>query len=285
MTKTIGNLAASIRQKLLNFSKTHHEPFQQVLVNFALERLLYRLSISNYSDRFVLKGALLFRLWFDLPQRPTRDIDFLGFGEADPEQIKTIFAQLIEIDAEDGLIFSTESITAEPIRKAAGYPGIRVQLQASLDNARIPIQCDIGFGDAITSSAVSSEFPTLLDLPAPVLRAYPLETVVAEKLEALIKLARFNTRLKDYFDLWVLSTAEQIDHAVLPKAIATTFKRRQTSLPTTIPVGLTKSYATEKAQQWNAFLKRSKLEAPPLDEVVKELAAIYWPLLEKSNHH
>jgi hypothetical protein len=186
---------------------------------------------------------------------------------------------------EDGLIFSAESITAEPIRKAAGYPGIRVQLQASLDNARIPIQCDIGFGDAITPSAVSSEFPTLLDLPAPVLRVYPLETVVAEKLEAMVKLARFNTRLKDYFDLWVLSTAEQIDHAVLPKAIAATFERRQTSLPVTIPIGLTESYASEKAQQWNAFLKRSQLEAPPLGGVVKELAAIYWPLLEKSNHH
>lgn len=285
MTKNIGNLAASIRQKLLNFSKAHNEPFQQVLVNFALERLLYRLSISDYSDRFVLKGALLFRLWFDLPQRPTRDIDFLGFGEADPEQIKIIFATLIEANVEDGLIFSAESITAEPIRKAAGYPGIRVQLQASLDNARIPIQCDIGFGDAITPSAVSSEFPTLLDLPAPVLRVYPLETVVAEKLEAMVKLAGFNTRLKDYFDLWVLSTAEQIDHAVLPKAIAATFERRQTLLPTTIPVGLTESYTTEKAQQWNAFLKRSQLEAPPLDEVVKELAAIYWPLLEKSNRH
>lgn len=149
MTKNIGNLAASIRQKLLNFSKANNEPFQQVLVNFALERLLYRLSISDYADCFVLKGALLFRLWFDLPQRPTRDIDFLGSGEADPEQIKIIFTKLAKANMEDGLIFSAESITAEPIRKAAGYPGIRVQLQASLDNARIPIQCDIGFGDAI----------------------------------------------------------------------------------------------------------------------------------------
>lgn len=285
MTKPIGNLAASIRQKLFNFAKAHNEPLQQVLVNFALERLLYRLSISDYADRFVLKGALLFRLWFDLPQRPTRDIDFLGFGDADPEQIKIIFTQLAQMNLEDGLDFLAESITAEPIRKAAGYPGIRVRLQASLDNARIPIQCDIGFGDAITPSAVSSAFPTLLDLPAPVLRVYPLETVVAEKLEALVKLASFNTRLKDYFDLWVLSTAEQIDRAILPKAIAATFERRQTSLPATIPVGLTERYATEKSPQWNAFLQRSQLQAPPLDEVVKELAAIYWPLLDKSHHY
>lgn len=284
MTKPIGNLAASIRQKLFNLSKVYNEPLQQVLVNFALERLLYRLSISDYADRFVLKGALLFRLWFDLPQRPTRDIDFLGFGEADPEQIKIIFMQLAQMSLEDGLNFLAESVTSEPIRKSAGYPGIRVRFQASLDNARIPIQCDIGFGDAITPSVVASEFPTLLDLPAPVLRVYPLETVIAEKLEALVKLAGFNTRLKDYFDLWVLSTAEQIDHAVLPTAIAATFERRHTPIPSIIPVGLTERYATEKSHQWNAFLKRSQLQAPPLDEVVRQLAAIYWPLLDKSNH-
>ncbi len=283
MNKNANNNAISIRQKLLNVAKNQGEDFQQVLVRYALERLLYRLSLSIYAEQFVLKGALLFRLWFDLPQRPTRDADFLGFGEAEPERLHHIFTALVQqplVDCDDGIEFLAATLKAEPIRKAAGYPGIRINLHARLANAMIPVQCDIGFGDAITPQVLSKTFPTLLDFPAPLLRVYPLETVIAEKLEAIVKLAIFNTRLKDYFDLWVLSHAEVVDKNSLPRAIAATFARRNTPLPQDLPVGLTQVYAHEKQQHWQAFLMRSQLQAPPLATVVSELENAYWPLFK-----
>ncbi len=176
------NSAASIRQRLLNLARERHEDFQQMLVNYALERLLYRLAQSVHRERFVLKGALLFRLWFDLTQRPTRDADFLGFGEADPEHCAAVFRQIVSLDmtADDGLVFNTDSVRAVEIRKEAGYPGVRVSMTATLDGARIPVQCDIGFGDAVTPAPSQHAYPTLLDMPTPVLAVYPLETVVGK---------------------------------------------------------------------------------------------------------
>jgi predicted nucleotidyltransferase component of viral defense system len=282
MSATPGNVAASVRQRLSNLAKDRGEDFEQVLVRYALERLLYRLSKSKHVDSFVLKGALLFRLWFDLEQRPTRDADFLGFGLADTKSMYAVFRELIElkIDHADGLVFDVASLKAEEIRKDAGYPGVRVSLQAELARARIPVQCDIGFGDAVTPEPTRQDYPTLLDMPVPTLRAYPLETVVAEKLEALVKLAGFNSRLKDYFDLWVLMRYERLDHEQLPRAIHATFERRGTALPDSIPVGLGDEFATNKATMWLAFLKRSGLTAPTLDEVVAALRRFYWPLLQ-----
>lgn len=278
--------AASIRQKLLNLAKQSNEDFQQILIRYALERLLYRLGQSPYREQFVLKGALLFRLWFDLQQRPTRDADFLGFGDVDPENMVVIFHELVSMrvlpEAEDGLVFLADTVKAVPIRKEAGYPGIRVSLSAQLAGASIPVQCDIGFGDAVTPSPLTQTFPTLLTMQAPVLRVYPLETVVAEKLEALIKLAGFNSRMKDFFDLWLLMKFEPLDKNMLPQAIIRTFARRQTILPENVPTGLSPAFAAEKQIMWQSFLKRSTLDAPVLSEVLAELKHYYWPVLQEA---
>jgi predicted nucleotidyltransferase component of viral defense system len=284
MSAAPGNVAASVRQRLSNVAKERGEDFEQILVRYALERLLYRLSKSRHVENFVLKGALLFRLWFDLEQRPTRDADFLGLGPADTKLLHTIFLELIElkIDHNDGLVFDVASLKAEEIRKDAGYPGVRVSLQAELARARIPVQCDIGFGDAVTPEPTRQHYPTLLDMPAPTLRAYPLETVVAEKLEALVKLGAFNSRLKDYFDLWVLMRYEQLGRELIPQAIRATFERRGTKLPDAIPAGLSEEFAGAKATMWLAFLKRSGLKAPVLSEVVSALGEFYWPLLQSA---
>lgn len=255
------NIAASIRQRLLNLARERGEDFQQLLVSYALERVLYRLANSRHRDRFILKGALLFRLWFDLTQRPTRDADFLGFGNAEPEEFAAVFREIAEMTMaeDDGLIFDATSVHVVDIRKVAGYPGVRVSMTAILDVARIPVQCDIGFGDAVTPAPSQQTYPTLLDMPAPILAVYPLETVVAEKLEAIVKLAGFNTRVKDYFDLWVLMRYENHDRVILPAAIRATFERRKTVIPVVLPVGLAPSFATEKQVMWQAFLNRSSL--------------------------
>jgi predicted nucleotidyltransferase component of viral defense system len=284
MSASVTNVAASVRQRLANLAKERGEDFEQVLVRYALERLLYRLSVSKHAENFVLKGALLFRLWFDLEQRPTRDIDFLGFGAADTEAAKKVFSELVatKVDHDDGLVFIGDSVTAEEIRKDAGYPGVRVTMQAELARARIPVQCDIGFGDVITPKPLRQNYPTLLDMPSPSLHVYPLETVVAEKLEALVKLAAFNSRLKDYFDLWVLMRFESIDKSLLPKAIGATFARRATAHPEALPAGLTDEFAKSKNTMWMAFLRRSGLDAPQLGEVVGQLREFYWPLLRSA---
>lgn len=274
------NIATSIRQRLRNLARERGEDFQQLLVSYALERVLYRLGQSRHRDRFVLKGALLFRLWFDLTQRPTRDADFLGFGSAEPEEFAEVFREIAGMIEDDGLVFDAGSVKVEDIRKEAGYPGVRVSMTATLDGARIPVQCDIGFGDAVTPAPLQQTYPTLLDMPAPVLAVYPLETVVAEKLEAIVKLASFNSRVKDYFDLWVLMRYENLDRTLLPAAIRATFARRNTTLPLTLPVGLAPSFAVERQAMWQAFLTRSTLSAPPLAEVLEELRAQCWPVLQ-----
>lgn len=275
------NIAASVRQRLLNRAKERGEEFHQVLMRFALERLLYRLAQSPHQERFVLKGALLFRLWFDLEHRPTRDADFLGFGDAEPAQCAAVFRDIVAVEVEeDGLLFEPGSVQAEAIRKEAGYPGVRVTLRASLDGARIPVQCDVGFGDAVTPAPLRQAYPTLLEMPAPVLAVYPPETVIAEKLEAIVKLAGFNSRLKDFFDLWILLRYEAVNRDQLPTAVRTTFARRRTPVPTALPVGLTPEFAVEKQSQWQGFLKRNDLDAPSLAEVIDILRNECWPLLQ-----
>ena len=200
------NVAASVRTKLLNKARAEKRDFTLVLTRYALERLLYRLSISRHADHFLLKGALLFDLWFDVPMRPTRDIDLLGFGLAEEPYLTEAFTELCALDIDDGIHFDAQSIRAEEIRKEANYAGIRVTLLGWIDGARCPIQVDVGYGDAVTPEPEAVEYPVMLDeFPAPKLRAYPRYTVVAEKLEALITLGVANSRMKDYFDLWVLA--------------------------------------------------------------------------------
>jgi hypothetical protein len=272
--KPKANLGASVRARLLNKAKAEKIEFQLLLTRFALERLLYRLSISPHRDRFLLKGALLFDLWFDEPHRPTRDADFLGFGPADLPTLAATFREICATDVADGITFDPASVKAEEIRKDANYPGVRITLLGRLDGARCPVQADIGFGDAVTPAPEEIEYPILLsDLPAPKLRAYPRYTTVAEKYEAITSLGIANSRMKDYFDLWVLTQHSELDVTILREAITATFARRGTPLPQDTPVGLSDEFAADKAKltQWNAFISRNQINAADLPAVVSHL--------------
>lgn len=280
---TSKNLAASVQARLLNIAKAEGRDFGQVLTKFSLERLLYRLSKSKHADSFLLKGALLFDLWFDVPLRPTRDIDLLGFGLAELPHVMGVFDDLCQMSVEDGVVFLADSIKAAEIRKEANYAGIRVSMVALLGNARTAIQVDIGYGDAVTPAPETATYPVLLeDLPAPQLRVYPRYTVVAEKVETIATLGIANSRMKDYFDLWVLRQQGEFDSEVLRSAIAATFARRERPLPSQVPVGLSDAYAADlqKQRQWQAFLKKNQLEQTELAVVVQALRDWLHPLLK-----
>ena len=266
--------AASVRARLLDIAKSTQVDFNQVLVRFALERLLYRLSLSAHADRFVLKGALLFTLWYDMPHRATRDADLLGFGPGDPETVARLFRDIAAVEADDGIVFDPSTVAVQEIRKTAGYGGVRVLLTGTPARARCPTQVDVGFGDAVTPGPVEAVYPVLLDdMPAPRLRTYPASTVVAEKLHAIAVLGMTNSRLKDYLDLSVLLEREALDPLVLAMAVAATFRRRGTALPLSLPAGLSDEFAADASRMalWRAFLKKNELQGPSLQEVVGKL--------------
>jgi hypothetical protein len=266
--------AASIHARLLNRAKTRGEDFNLLLTRYAIERFLYRLSRAPARDSLWLKGALLFDLWFDVPHRPTRDADFLGFGPMDAESLEAALREVCGIVADDGMDFDAGSITTEEIREDARYGGLRVRLQGRLGNARCPLQLDVGYGDAVTPGPEEAVYPTVLDdQPAPRLRVYPRATVVAEKLEAIVSLGMANSRMKDYFDLRALAREGEVAAGLLADAIAATFTRRNTVLPPDMPLGLSDEFAKDpsKRAQWKAFLGRNRLDAPTLDIVVIEV--------------
>ncbi len=283
------NRAASIRQRLLNRARQEQLPFDAVLNRFGRERLLYRIGISEYREQFLLKGAMLFalssdiRFWSsgDMPHRPTRDMDLLGFGPGELHVLERVFNEIVQQPVDDGLRFEP-AVQAKEIRKEANYGGARVLLMASLEQARIPLQVDIGFGDLVTPAAEQIDYPVLLEeLNPPCLGAYPVYTVVAEKLQAIVSLGMVNSRLKDYFDLQVLLDREQLDQLVLVEAVGRTFAVRSTPLPQRVPLGLSIEFADDanKQTQWRAFLKRNELDALPLPEVVAQLRAWLMPVL------
>lgn len=260
------NIAASVRRRLLNLAHGSNEPFDLVLVRYALERLLYRLSVSEFSNRYVLKGALLFTLWGHVDHRPTRDADLLGFGPGDPGHIQTVFRQLSAMAFEDGITYDPETVVAEPIAEDKVYAGVRVTLQAGLDGARIPVQFDIGFGDVVTPAAERAEFTPLLDFPPPVLQTYPVYTVIAEKFHAMVVLGAENSRMKDFYDLWVIAGRFEMEGAILRRALAATFERRQTSIPAALPYALTPGFASDKTKltQWDGFARKNRLNTGKL---------------------
>lgn len=271
------DVAASVRARLLAVAKAQGTDFNQVLVRFALERLLYRLSVSAYADHFLLKGALLFTLWYDMPHRATRDVDLLGFGPSDLDSIAQTFRDIASIDCDDGITFDSTSISVDEIRKEAAYTGARVLIVAEIAKARCKTQIDIGFGDAVTPGPVHSVYPVLIaDLPTPRLRTYPVYTVVSEKLHAIALLGMANTRLKDYLDLWVLLDRETLNVHTLARAIAATFIRRGMVVPAKLPVGLTDEFANDVSRQalWSAFLKKNELTVLPLIDVVSKLRTL-----------
>lgn len=270
------NRAASIRARLKQHTDTAKQDFNLNLTRYGLERLLYRLSISEHAPNFLLKGALLFQLWYGQPHRPTRDADLLGFGPDDVPTLVSVFRSIASIPGDDGVVFDPQSVAGVPIRKDAGYGGVRIDLRATLDGARLSLQIDIGFGDAVTPTAQSINFPTLLpDVPAPTLRAYPKATVVAEKLHAVTVLGMTNTRMKDFFDLALLLRDTTLDDVELQQAVEATFARRKTAVPSTTPIGLSEDFAhdTTKQAQWRAFLNKNRLDPMDLVDVVRAIRA------------
>lgn len=279
------NLGASVRQRLLNLSRREQENFNLLLSRYAIERLLYRLSQSSVAEQFVLKGAALFAVWTGKLHRPTQDLDLLGYGDSSIEHLQVIFTMLCTLPVEaDGLTFDSTSIRIEEIREGLVYGGQRVHLVAYLDGAIIPVQIDIGFGDAVMPSPTWLVYPTLLTFPPPQLRMYPKESVIAEKVHAMVVLDIDNSRMKDFYDLWTLSRLFHFEGTMVAQAIQATFERRQTPLPLTVPTGLTVEFADDpnKLAQWRAFLSRNRLDvgSASFADIIVHLHTFLWPPLQ-----
>jgi hypothetical protein len=280
---TAGNLAASVKARLKNAAVRRGEDFNLLLLRYGIERLLYRLSKSPHTGRFLLKGAMLFVVWDDTTHRPTRDLDLLGFGSVEERELTGLFQEIVRTEVvDDGIAFDPSSVAAEKIREDDAYGGIRVRIAGKMGSVRITVQIDVGAGDAVTPAAETVAFPTLLDFPAPRVLAYPIYTVVAEKFEALVTLGDRNTRMKDFHDLWYLSRRFDFDGAILNKAIVATFKRRGTPLggdllPFTDGFG----HAADRQKHWQGFLARNGLQGPPVDfpEVMQAIREFLTPAL------
>ncbi|MBN1773514.1 MAG: nucleotidyl transferase AbiEii/AbiGii toxin family protein [Deltaproteobacteria bacterium] len=282
MTKPPLDVAASVRQRLLDLARKRGEGFQGVLTRYGIERLLYRLSRSPHADEFVLKGAMLFAVWTGEMHRATWDVDLLGRGEPEPGRIARLFAGVCRVPVvEDGLVFDAGSVRAERIREDLPYQGLRVRLAGRLGAARIQLQIDVGFGDAVRPPPRKLPLPTLLDLPAPALKSYPREAVVAEKLNAMVTLGMANSRMKDFYDLWVLAMGFPFDGRATADAVRATFKRRRTPLPADEPLALTDVFAGDstKQVQWKAFVRRGRLrpDDPGLPAVIDALRGFLLP--------
>lgn len=278
------NLSASVRQRLLDHSREKREDFQLVLTRYAIERLLFRLSQSPYGDQFVLKGAMLFQLWRGESHRATRDLDLLGRGANDPARLVAVFQELCDSQVgDDGLQFDRDTVFAEEIKPGDEYQGVRVSLDSVLDKAVVRLQVDIGFGDVVTPSPIEVSYPTVLDFPPPVLKAYPKESVVAEKLQAMVALGIANSRMKDFFDVWFLAENFPFEGVVLQEAITKTFERRQTAIPTETPLALTDDFARDRVKQaqWRGFVKKGHLTSPDIElqDVVLQLRQFLAPVL------
>jgi len=259
------DLAASIRQKLLNYSRKKKEDFNYVITRYAQERLLYRLSKSVYADDFVLKGGLMLLVWEENPYRPTRDMDLLGYGESSSSRMIEVFKSICSMEFPDALVFDIDSVEAKDIRGQQEYNGIRIKLKAFLQKALIPLQIDIGFGDTIFPKSEFNEFPTILNMPSPFLHTYSRYSFVAEKYEAMVKLGIANSRMKDFSDIWMMSKIYNFDGVATSKAIKSTFERRNTEIPLSLPVAFSKAFANDsvKNTQWLAFLERSRSITSP----------------------
>lgn len=287
MTQAVpSNVAASVKQRLLNRARERKEDFNLLLTKYGLERILYRIGQSKYKDLFVLKGALLFELWTEQRYRPTRDADFLSKGESRPERYQQIFEEICNLDVEeDGVRFDQSTVKVEKIKEDQDYEGLRVTFTGFMEAARLPVQIDIGFGDAVTPGPIEADFPTLLQSPAPRLLSYPRETVIAEKFEAMVKLGIANTRMKDFHDLKTLSELFHFESEPLVNAIRRTFERRKTTLPVDEPpIALTDEFYRDatKTAQWNAFIAKNKFYIQPssLESVTTSIREFVMPLMQ-----
>ena len=277
------NPAASIRAKLLSLSREKGEDYQRVLGRFAIERFLYRLSISTYRDRFVLKGATLFTLWTGETHRPTKDLDLLGWGSSAIVDVEQVFRDICEIAEDDGIVFDSHSVQGTTIKENDEYNGIQIRFRAELAGAQITLQVDIGFGDAVFPEPELATFPVLLPMSAPIIRAYPREASIAEKLHAMVQLDIRNSRMKDFYDIWFMANNWTFKLESLRNAIALSFQRRGSVMPNGVPFALTDEFLTDsqKMQLWKAFAGRLNAgdNALTLAEVGAVLRAFLVPCL------
>lgn len=279
MAKGTTNQAASIKQRLLNLARKQGRIYEVVLVRYALERLLYRLSVSDQRDRFILKGGMLVTLWIDGGNRETRDADFLGHGDANPEKLRATFAEIMAIATDDGLVFDTQGLTATTIREEMEYGGVRLRTTAFLERSRIPVAIDIGFGDALSAAAQPLAYPSLLGMEMPQIRTYSPATVIAEKFQAMVALGIANGRMKDYYDLWAIPKAVPLADTDLDAAIRATFERRHTDIPDGRPPGLSTTLLDDatKQRQWHAYAQSIDHDGLSLVEVVDAVWALVGP--------
>ena len=283
--KPLSNIAQSVRARLLKLSKETGRPFQELLQLFAMERFLYRLSQSPHRDKLVLKGALMLAVWHSPSSRPTLDIDFLGRLTNDEPTLAALVQEVCIISvADDGLVFDPGSVATESIVEGADYRGIRVRFKGKLDSALVHMQLDIGFGDAVIPGPLEIEYPTLLAFPAPTLLGYTIESAIAEKTETIVKLGVPNSRMKDFYDIWLLSRRFEFDGESLSAAVAATFGRRGTPIEAS-PAAFTADFTEnrQKQVQWDAFVSKNGLEIAPqsIKEVVEELKLFLEPVLSK----
>jgi predicted nucleotidyltransferase component of viral defense system len=276
------NLAASVHQRLLNLARATNRPLNELLQYFAIERFLYRFSLSTYKEQFVLKGAQMLRAWESPLARPTMDVDMLAGQTANTvENLARIIRECCEIEVDDGVQFDTASVRGEAISKEAEYQGVRVRARGTLGKIRLSVQVDFGFGDVVVPGPVPTELPQLLDLGAPRLLGYTPESSIAEKFQAMVALDIANTRIKDFYDIWSLSRVREFDGRVLAAAILATFNRRTTPLPQDAPPALTTTFSEDSAKQalWQAFLRKGRLDAEGknLTAVVTELRGFLMP--------
>jgi predicted nucleotidyltransferase component of viral defense system len=288
--KHVQNVPASIRARLLNLSRDKGRPFQEVLEYYAIERFLYRLCHSPYCDRFTLKGALMFYTWNLDSYRPTVDIDLLGSVENSPENLESIFKEVCQMDIEDdGIQFHEDTIFSQTTQVDSEYYGVRVEFQATLDSARVRMKIDIGFGDVVTPEAREIQYPVLLDMEQPVMRGYPSETVVAEKLQTLMKHGLANSRMKDFYDIWMLAMRFDFDGNLLQQAIESTFEARATPLSVDTFRDIAKDLSVDEFMQsrWNSYVKKSSLPVSPpgFPELIRFIVAFIAPIInqEKGN--
>jgi hypothetical protein len=284
MTGNIKNIAAAVHQRLLSKARDSNRPFSELLQHFAIERFIYRISRSPLASRFVLKGALLFSVWSGPGSRPTMDIDLLGKIDNRLEVIIAAIKEACEIDVEeDGMSFLAETVTAARITEDAEYEGVRVRIRGSLGRARVFLQIDIGFGDVIVPGPIEVRYPVLLDFPAPELRGYTMESTIAEKFQAMVKLGVLNSRMKDFYDIWFLSRRFDFKGEILAEAIEKTLKNRRTPIPTT-PTVFTPTFAkdADKQVQWGAFIRKAKLADAPVvfEDIVAAVKVFLEPLVD-----
>ncbi|VAW50303.1 FIG00645039: hypothetical protein with HTH-domain [hydrothermal vent metagenome] len=273
--------AASIRQKLRNLAREREEDFDYVLRQYVMQRLLYRLSLSEYSGQFLLKGALLFWVWNENFHRPTRDIDLLSFGDNDVPHLESVFRQIVSQDEDDGLAFDVDSVSGVEIKEDADYSGVRITGFANLKNARIPSQVDIGYGDAVVPAAEEVKLPVYLDLPAPQLKAYPVYAVIAEKFQAMVMLGIANSRMKDFYDIRVIAHTMVLDGNILAQAMKATFETRKTAISTEPFILFSDEFKqdTGKSIQWNAFLNKNNItDEANFSDVVTEIQEFIEPI-------